>query len=176
MNGSGVVHPTTGNTVSIAFRLNVRLRADATASGTATASTCLNCLSAECSIESQSMTARDFTTARSSLNCLSAECSIESFEARSGTGEQFEDVSIAFRLNVRLRVKGTGNYARACFIASLNCLSAECSIERTWSSSPWTRPSRPCLNCLSAECSIESTKDDVSHDRAALIGSQLPFG
>ena len=46
------------------------------------------------------------------LNCLSAECSIESTEIRASLSAEFIAVSIAFRLNVRLRV---GKLNTVCF-------------------------------------------------------------
>ena len=64
--------------VSIAFRLNVRMRA---------------------SVASARVDAR----LGSSLNCLSAECSNESIDSATLDGILAIEVSIAFRLNVRMR-------------------------------------------------------------------------
>ncbi len=117
--------------VSIAFRLNVRLRVIVPTEGSWRACWCLNCLSAECSIESVNVDAEVHAVrAHSGLNCLSAECSIESLPTvldarsmawrlnclsaecsiessieRARAAKDEIKVSIAFRLNVRLRVQ-----------------------------------------------------------------------
>ena len=64
-----------------------------------------------------------------SLNCLSAECSIESRALFEREEEAYRLVSIAFRLNVRLRVAELRKIEDRRLKAGLNCLSAECSIE-----------------------------------------------
>ena len=90
--------------VSIAFRLNAQLKDLPDAGIALSFDGRLNCLSAECSIESSLPRSR--RTARSgwSLNCLSAECSIERY-APYGDGLADVLVSIAFRLNAQLKVR-----------------------------------------------------------------------
>ena len=82
-------------------------------------------------------------------------------------------VSIAFRLNARLKDEGFAK-SRQLLDQRLNCLSAECSIERV-SGALKTSGFMPSLNCLSAECSIESVEELLA-EADDLIKSQLPFG
>ena len=135
--------------VSIAFRLNVRLRVLAASQSGA------------------------FSAA--SLNCLSAECSIERAIAEAGKDyARIEAVSIAFRLNVRLRDL-LNDWPECEKHGGLNCLSAECSIESGVCRDELPQ-NAPGLNCLSAECSIESGVDATHTTIAMTVGSQLPFG
>ena len=157
----------------------------------------LNCLSAECSVERGSRLRR-CTLNTQSLNCLSAECSVESDPVNSPLSFG-RDVSIAFRLNARLRedeTLGLSNRTWCVSIAfrlnarlrgglsllrilrlmtSLNCLSAECSVERLAVMKYMSTQHGYGLNCLSAECSVESLLRAALHQRLS-VQSQLPFG
>ena len=74
----------------------------------------LNCLSAECSIERPLKQNKQESEDKPCLNCLSAECSIESWHKPELMPDLGPKVSIAFRLNVRLRVHedAARSYAR----------------------------------------------------------------
>ena len=177
-----------------------------TTGGKRSRATGLNCLSAECSIERVASWRSTTRRGCPGLNCLSAECSIERLVGIFKTGALRSLVSIAFRLNARLKGSHVSQQAaaervqvsiafrlnarlkalvaagqlvhRAVHVSiafrlnarlkawrtssesragprSLNCLSAECSIERWFMRQFHTGKISNCLNCLSAECSIE---------------------
>ena len=136
----------------------------------------------------------------SCLNCLSAECSIESYDQDHHIHQPLPPVSIAFRLNARLkaevhqrrvhrcrrgvsiafrlnaRLKGAVNSAKAATSAVKVSIAFRLNARlkaRRWKSPPRTSPGR--LNCLSAECSIESLLQG-RHRLGVVAASQLPFG
>ena len=83
-------------------------------------------------------------------------------------------VSIAFRLNVRMREEA--HLLALCNQpGSLNCLSAECSNERERELVAES-PGLLGLNCLSAECSNESACQVFNKINKKEKESQLPFG
>ena len=63
------------------------------------------------------------------LNCLSAQCSIDRRTSQLRRRSPSSSVSIAFRLNVRLIAASCWRSTPPPSVASLNCLSAQCSID-----------------------------------------------
>ena len=159
--------------VSIAFRLNARLKGPWHAAGSGPTSSCLNCLSAECSIESRGnqFVQRKRKPKVSIAFRLNARLKVGDLIRERPRG--CRPVSIAFRLNARLKGVSRGRSDRCGRPVSIAFrLNARLKAGSTRIS---TRPVPPSLNCLSAECSIESGCGRRGEDPHG-GKSQLPFG
>ena len=151
-----------------------------TTGGKRSRATGLNCLSAECSIERVASWRSTTRRGCPGLNCLSAECSIERLVGIFKTGALRSLVSIAFRLNARLKGSHVSQQAAAERVqvsiafrlnARLKALVAAGQLVhravhvsiafrlnarlKAWRTSSESRAGPRSLNCLSAECSIE---------------------